>query len=235
MVAVVGVFLASLLGSVHCAAMCGPFVLFYSSDLPGPVRPSLRVHGAYNLGRLVSYVALGLAGGAVGAQLDRAGALAGVSRAAAIIAGTLMVAWSGATILALRGVRVGLPGGTPRWHALLARWTGALRQRSAVVRAGAVGLMTALLPCGWLYAFVATAVGTGSPVRGALAMLVFWSGTLPVMISLGLGLQRAAGPLRSRLPAITAAAVMVLGLLSITGRLAPPPAAASPAAHVDHR
>jgi sulfite exporter TauE/SafE len=216
--------------------MCGPFVLFYSSDLP-PARPSAAVHAAYNLGRLGSYLALGTVAGMVGAQLDRAGAVAGVSRLAAVVAGTLMILWSGSTILALRGVRVGALPAAGRWHMLLSRWTGALRRRSPVSRAAAIGLMTALLPCGWLYAFVAAAVGTGSAVTGALAMLVFWGGTLPMMLSLGLGLQRLTGPLRSRLPAITAAAVMVLGLLSITGRLTPPndADARTTAGHADHR
>jgi sulfite exporter TauE/SafE len=108
-----------------------------------------------------------------------------------------------------------------------------------IARSGAVGLATALLPCGWLYAFVAVAAGTGSPIRGALAMTLFWSGTLPVMLTLGAGLQRMAGPLRARLPVVTAAVVVVLGLLTIGGRLqgrdASPVAGAIPGAHGGHQ
>jgi sulfite exporter TauE/SafE len=87
------------------------------------------------------------------------------------------------------------------------------------VRAGALGLLTTLLPCGWLYAFVVTAAGTGHPARGALVMTAFWLGTLPVMIGVGLGAQRMFGPLRRRLPVVSAAALVVIGLLSIGGKL----------------
>lgn len=217
----IGVLVASLLGSMHCAGMCGPFVAFYTGSEPDPRRHLARAHVAYNAGRLAAYLTLGAVAGAVGAGLDRVGMAAGVGRLAAIVAGTLMVLWGGAVLLALRGVRLPLlraPAALLRAvNAVVAR----VRSWPPAARAGVTGLMTALLPCGWLYAFVATAAGTGSPVRAALVMAVFWAGTLPVMLSLGLGLQRLTGPLRARLPAVTATVVVVLGLLSIAGRLRP--------------
>jgi sulfite exporter TauE/SafE len=82
--------------------------------------------------------------------------------------------------------------------------------------------MTSLLPCGWLYAFVAAAAGTASPLRATAVMGLFWLGTLPVIASLGIGLQRLAGPLRARLPLVTAAVVIVIGVATVAGRLQPP-------------
>ena len=62
-------------------------------------------------------------------------------------------------------------------------------------------------------------IGDGPLVStGAVVMATFWLGTLPVMMSLGLVAQRGFGPLRARLPALTAAALVVLGLLTITGK-----------------
>ena len=52
-------------------------------------------------------------------------------------------------------------------------------------------------------------------------MAVFWSGTVPAMVALGLGVQRALGPFRTKLPAITAAAMMVIGLLTVVGKFRP--------------
>jgi sulfite exporter TauE/SafE len=72
-----------------------------------------------------------------------------------------------------------------------------------------------------LYAFVAAAGGTGSPVTGAFVMLIFWTGTLPVMVTLGFTLQRLAGPMRRALPLVTASVVVAIGLLTIAGRLRP--------------
>jgi sulfite exporter TauE/SafE len=55
----------SLLGSVHCAAMCGGFVCLYSGS--GPARHTgAAPHVAYNAGRLVSYLLLGAIAGSVG-------------------------------------------------------------------------------------------------------------------------------------------------------------------------
>ncbi|HUO52090.1 MAG TPA: sulfite exporter TauE/SafE family protein [Gemmatimonadaceae bacterium] len=225
MTAALGVLVASLLGSLHCAAMCGAFVCFYAEGGAGRLPAQGPVpHAAYNLGRLVSYVTLGAAAGAIGAMLDRAGALAGVSRLAAIVAGTLMVLWGVSTILATLGVRLPLAMPAPlRW--MQREFGGAIarvREASPTVRAAVTGLLTTLLPCGWLYVFVATAGGTGSALGGALTMAFFWAGTVPMMLAIGLGAQRLFGPLRRRLPLVTAAAVVLLGLLSIAGRLHPP-------------
>jgi uncharacterized protein len=219
----VGVLIASLLGSVHCAGMCGGFVCFYTGGAgSGP-----KSHVAYNAGRLVSYLMLGVFAGVVGASVDRAGALTGISRVAAFVSGTLMVAWGLSTLLATGGVRVpglGLPflrGSRNPLGALLAR----MRDRSPLVRSAATGLLTTLLPCGWLYAFVASAAGTGSIERATLVMTFFWLGTLPMMLTAGYGLQRLTGALRPRLPLVTATAVIVMGFLSMAGkmRVAPEP------------
>jgi hypothetical protein len=90
--------------------------------------------------------------------------------------------------------------------------------RPPVVRALATGLLTTLLPCGWLYAFVISAAGTGSPAFGALTMAVFWVGTVPILVTLGAGLRAITGALGRRLPTVTAAAVVVVGLATIVMR-----------------
>lgn len=215
-----GVLTASLLGSVHCVGMCGSFVCFYSAAGGGaPPRGMTVAHLAYNGGRLLSYVMLGLMAGAAGAGVDRVGTFVGLSRGAAVVAGALMVGWGLRTLLAEGGVRLprleGLPPGRNPLGALLAR----VRERSPVVRAAATGLLTTLLPCGWLYAFVFAAAGTGTPRTAAVMMALFWAGTLPMMLTVGYGAQRLTGAFRARLPLVTAAAVVVMGVLSIAGRL----------------
>jgi sulfite exporter TauE/SafE len=199
--------------------MCGPFLAFAAAGEDSR-QPRWLTTGAYHGGRMIAYVKLGAIAGALGAGIERFGALAGVSRAAAIVAGIVMVAWGVDTLLTLRGQR-------SRFHPpaafqrALSRVTGPIARMSGVKRAALTGVATALLPCGWLYAFVAAAGGTGSPARGALVMMFFWTGTLPVMAALGLGLQRAAGPLRRSLPMVSASVVVVIGLLTIAGRLRP--------------
>ncbi len=215
------VFVASLLGSAHCAGMCGPFVCFYAG---ADVRSTWWGHLAYNGGRLVSYLVLGAIAGALGSGVEQVGTGVGVTRAAAIVAGVLMITWGVVTLLALRGVS--LPtlaplAGAQRWMAARLR---DVRDFPPTARALTVGLLTTLLPCGWLYAFVLTAAGTGT-VRGALTlMVVFWAGTLPMMLALGVGVRRLAGPLRAKLPAISAIAIVAVGVMSLTGRVRLDPA-----------
>ena len=90
--------------------------------------------------------------------------------------------------------------------------------RPPVVRAALIGLLTTLLPCGWLYAFVITAAGTASPMYGGLTMVVFWLGTLPMMVALGATLRGFTGALGRRMPVITCLALMAIGLFTLVNR-----------------
>lgn len=218
----VAVLVASLLGSVHCAAMCGAFVCFYTSGSPsGSTRSAIGPHAAYNAGRLLSYLLLGSIGGALGSAIETAGALAGFQRGAAIVAGALMVAWGGYSVLAATGVRVRVIGAPEAWRKAMGTVLLTVRSKPPVIRAGMTGLATTLLPCGWLYAFVVTAAATGAARSGAFIMLFFWLGTLPMMLTFGLGARRLMGAFGARMPIVSGAAVMMLGLLSIVGRIGP--------------
>lgn len=212
------VLVTSLIGSPHCAAMCGGFVVFYSGH---ETKRRWLAHLAYNGGRLVSYVALGLLAGLLGAGIERAGAVIGVGRAAAWIAGSFMLVWGVTALLRALGV-----GGAPRSsaasaHGLIARALRAVHAQPAEVRGLVMGLLSTLLPCGWLYAYVAIAAGTGTPAGGALVMAVFWLGTVPMMAGLAVIAQSALGGLRRRVPIAAAVIMIALGLLTLTGRLQP--------------
>jgi sulfite exporter TauE/SafE len=212
------VFVASLVGSLHCVGMCGGFVAFYSGGDGSSGSRRLIGHAAYSGGRLVAYSLLGLGAGAVGAALDLAGSLAGVQRIAAILAGVVMVVWGILALLQIGGVKVF----RHRSGSTVSRWLGRgislVGDRPPVVRAATVGLLSGMLPCGWLWAFVVTAAGTGSAVGGVAVMTAFWAGTVPVLLALGLGAQVVAVPLRRHIPAVTAVILVGLGLYAIIGR-----------------
>ncbi len=217
---ITSVFVASLLGSLHCAGMCGAFVAFaVGIDDPDAARKRARLHAAYNLGRLATYTALGAIAGMIGGALDLAGSMVGVSRVAAMLAGATLIVFGGSHLLRALGVRIA-PARPPRVLASALR--GAQRAAMSlppVRRALVIGLMTTLLPCGWLYAFVAAAAGTGSAGFGALTMLVFWLGTLPVLISVGAGIRAISGPLAARLPVVLPLLIISAGLFTIFSRL----------------
>ena len=123
------------------------------------------------------------------------------------------------------GARLIPLGRAPSPAGLLARLERAfatLAQRArrwpAPWRAGALGLSSALLPCGWLYAFVVLAAGTGSAGRGATLLLAFWAGTVPALLGLGLSLGRLTALLGARLPRLSAALIALACIFNVATR-----------------
>lgn len=216
--ALVTVLAASLAGSLHCAGMCGGLVAVYAGADTARGLARGASHLAYNGGRLAGYVLLGGAAGAAGGALDRAGALAGLQRAGLVVAGALILLWGAFSLVAALGARVPavpLPRALQRG---VGRAMGQVAALPPVARATAIGLLSALLPCGWLWAFVLTAAGSGSAPAGALVMAAFWLGTVPVLAGLGLGIQVLAAPLRRYVPVVSAVLLLVIGLVTIAGR-----------------
>ncbi|HWA74017.1 MAG TPA: sulfite exporter TauE/SafE family protein [Polyangiaceae bacterium] len=213
-----GVALASLAGSAHCAAMCGGFVAAYASgEGEAPGRRALS-HVSYNAGRLLTYTALGAAAGTLGRALDLAGRAAGLADAAGIVAGGLLLFWGVLGLVprpALIRLRTKPQLGFTRWvGSLFARFV----QQPALLRAGLLGLSTTLLPCGWLYAFVALAAASGGALNGALVMSAFWAGSVPMMLGMGWSLSGVVRRLHSRLPRLRSALILAVGVLTLLVR-----------------
>jgi len=217
---ILGVFVSSLLGSLHCAGMCGPLVAAYAG-MPGADatrRHRAIAHAAYSVGRLAAYATLGACAGALGSLIDHTAAWAGITRAAAIVSGAVIALWGLHAFLAALGARVPRLEPPTIIRRTFGRTLGTAAARPPVARAAILGVGTALLPCGWLYAFVVTAAGTAGAFAGALVMAVFWAGTLPVMLAFGEAIRALSGPLRRHVPAACAVVLMVLGLLTVFGR-----------------
>jgi sulfite exporter TauE/SafE len=155
---------AGLASVPHCTAMCGPLAAFACSG-----RPGASGQGRYQLGRFLSYSALGAIAGAVG------GATA-VSLPGAW--GSALLSWSLALGLGLAAFRlwrrpeqalVPLRAKTSK----ASESTGSKVLRALGRHPFFVGLGTAILPCGALAAAVLIAASTGAPILGALSMLAF--------------------------------------------------------------
>lgn len=217
-----GVLGASLIGSVHCAAMCGGFACMATVPTPGGASRATRqtwLHLAYQAGRLAMYLALGALAGAVGAHVAHLGVLAGIQRAAAIVAGALMVAWALSAIAAQRGHAFGIGSAPVAWQRALGAALRRVGEQSPLLRAGLTGVLQSLLPCGWLYVFVASAGGTGNVPSAMATMALFWLGTVPALITVALGARRVLAPFARWLPGAQAFVVLTMGVLSMIGRL----------------
>ena len=68
------------------------------------------------------------------------------------------------------------------------------------------------VPCGPVFSVAMTAAATGSVVKGAVAMLAFGLGTIPVLIILGLGAGRLGVRLRSVFNRIGAVLIILIAV-----------------------
>jgi len=215
---IAAVFLASLLGSLHCAGMCGAFVAIACGRSETSLRKACSLQCAYHGGRLLTYVSLGIAAGIAGKLMNLAGTLAGIKPFAAMLAGATMVTFALFTLAKIYGIsaaKLHPPAFMAKW---LARGHRASMNRPPIVRAMLIGLLTTLLPCGWLYAFVVTAAGTGNPLMGGLTMFVFWLGTLPMLVAIGAGVQRMSGAFGAKMPLVTCLVLLAVGMWTLLGR-----------------
>ncbi len=215
---IIAVFSASILGSLHCAGMCGGLMFFaLGSDQNAIPNARIRLQSAYHGGRFLTYTLLGIVAGFVGQAIDFGGGFVGVQRAAMLFAGVMMVGFGMIALARIQGIKIKHIGVPEILRTLIERAQRSAFGLTPFKRALTIGLLTAFLPCGWLYAFAFLAAGTASPVWGGLTMAVFWMGTLPVMVSLGAGIQLLTGRLNTKLPVITAVAVIVVGVMTATG------------------
>jgi sulfite exporter TauE/SafE len=177
--------IVGLLGSSHCVGMCGGIVGALNMGIAGDpgARPAARFvyQLAYNLGRIGSYLLVGVLAGTLGAGLAQLGItpLAGKLFAAGfMIALGLYLAnwWRGLALLEKLGSKL--------W-----RHIQPLGQRlfpiSSPLQAFLLGTLWGWLPCGLVYATVAWSLTTASAFDAALLMLGFGLGTLPAMLLVG--------------------------------------------------
>ncbi|HYQ26766.1 MAG TPA: sulfite exporter TauE/SafE family protein [Polyangiaceae bacterium] len=220
---------AGLFGSGHCIGMCGGLIAVASDGANG-VGQRASVQLGYQLARLGSYLTLGIVAGALGRALDFAGQAAGWGKAAAVLAGATMSVWGLAAMLNAVGVSFKLPQ-LRLLPSFFLTWLGRARQRPPLARAILLGAASALLPCGFLYAFALAGAATGSPVGGALVMAALWLGNLPALVGFGFLLSGVLSRVRPHIPLLSAAMVFGLGVVTLSSRVNLPAFAVAAISH----
>lgn len=224
---------AGLAGSLHCIGMCGPILAGFAQLSPGGRPASLRSDFlAYHAGRIWTYALMGFAAGSFGARLREEAERLGWQRALSLLFATAVLA----TALLLSGM---IP--VRRLESFLRACGGASlvrRPLQAIARTPGpgprllLGAMMGFLPCGLVYAMLATVATFPSPVHAALGMLLFGLGTIP-SLSVVLLLGRSIAPwVRRHGSPLVAAALLLSGGMMLWRALAPPAAHAAHAAAV---
>lgn len=212
-------FLIGIITSVHCIAMCGGINL--SQCIPGKNSfsgKSSRLSAFYpalfyNLGRVISYTVIGFLLGLIG-MLIGGGSGAGIP---ALLQGILKLA-AGAFMVIMGINMLGLfpwlrkiNPGMPKFLALKIN-----RKKLKSSQPFIIGLLNGLMPCGPLQSMQIIALASGNPFVGALSMLLFSLGTVPLMLGLGSIVSALGKKFARTVMNIGSILVVVLGLAMLS-------------------
>jgi sulfite exporter TauE/SafE len=220
--------LASALGSVHCVGMCGPFAMLAtkrseaSQTVFGHLQSRLI---AYHLGRLATYLSLGLLVGYASSWVRSSGFLTNIG----LVVGGGFIAIGFYRLWMVRFVKVfsinqttSNPPEHLRWISAWGRALAALRRnfpyRSPFGNAFAWGATSTLLPCGSLYLFLMAAASAPTLGMTLATMLAFWIGTLPLMSFAAWGWQYVSQSWQGSADRVASFCILFLGIYMIATR-----------------
>ena len=200
-----------LMGSFHCAGMCGPIAL--SLPLQGN---SLfqKIFGGlvYNIGKTTMYGILGLLFGLLGQGF----VFIGFQQWISIAMGLLMIF---SVILPTLFHKIHVPLAGSISHIIRTRLQ-ALFVNKSKLSLFFLGCINALLPCGLVYMAIAGSIGTGSAVGGMLFMLLFGIGTIPMLLFIAVAGSMVSSQIRITIQKRIPILVVIIGLFFILRGLA---------------
>lgn len=197
-----------LVGNAHCLGMCGPIALALPVNGGSSGERLLKIT-VYNLGRLLVYGIIGTLFGLLGKGIQ----LIGLQQYLSITIGVLIIL----SVLLPMLVKKIYPA-----NAKVFLWVGKLKshfarhfQKKSYRSLFTIGLLNGLLPCGLVYMAATASIISGSWYGGALYMVLFGVGTLPVMMALPYFGQYMSAAVRNRLKRLVPVFLIVFGILFI--------------------
>lgn len=199
-------FLLGLMGSFHCAGMCGPIAL--SLPLRGTTFWERLLSGIiYNLGRTLMYGAMGAVFGLIGQGIF----LLGFQRWVSISMGALMILSVIIPFLFKKNrfkqfdwLAGRIRSGMQKGFKMRSYWGMFL-----------IGMLNSLLPCGLVYMAIVGAMALGNVYYSSLYLILFGLGTLPMMLTISLIGNALTINLRNNINKVVPFVVVVIGVLFI--------------------
>lgn len=167
-------FIVGIVGSLHCAGMCGPIAFAL------PVKDGNRVAGIllYNIGRIITYSLLGAVFGFLGQSF----VLVGLQQYLSVFAGISLLLFL--LLPTLGNYSYGPLKIFNKLNMFVRKNFTSLMSSDNFLNLFFIGILNGLLPCGMIYVALAGAVATGSVVSGIMYMALFGAGTIPVMFTI---------------------------------------------------
>ena len=197
-----------LMGSLHCVGMCGPIAFMLPVDHKQPIKKLGQVT-IYHVGRLLAYGIIGLLFGFIGKGLY----LFGVQQKLSIAIGAIMI------ILVLIPYkylsRLSLSRPVYRFVGKIKSWLGETLKSKSPDTFLTIGFLNGFLPCGLVYMALLGAIASGDPATGALYMMIFGLGTVPLMTATVYFGSLLKGSLRQQIRKVIPVFIVIIGVLFI--------------------
>jgi sulfite exporter TauE/SafE len=202
------VFIASLAGSSHCAVMCGPIAV--------TVYNRIGYLPLYHIGRLASYLLLGVLAGLLGEKFlsDNYPVISKVS----LILLSLFLIYAGYNLI--KGRRLELVSGRFITSLLTIPARFALTQKKPLA-SFTLGAVNGFVPCGWVYIFVIGAVAVKNPLYGGVILSIFWLGTIPALSLFPIIYKKSAGIAPRKVTIIAGIILIAAGLVNFGFHMIP--------------
>ncbi len=200
---------ASMIGSIHCVGMCGALALTAGAQ-------SKRGLINYHLGRFFGYFCVGALAGFLGSEFINS-EMKYISLISSIFLGVSFLV-IGFSIIRKGQIHIRQPDFLKLFYQ---RRVGRLLESNAShsVSSFLIGLLSPLLPCGWLYGFILVAVATNNAIWGGVLLTSFWLGTLPELSGISLLASKPIKFFKSKATVFLGIFLMFIGFSSLILKL----------------
>ncbi|WP_250434409.1 sulfite exporter TauE/SafE family protein [Hanstruepera flava] len=197
-----------LLGSFHCVGMCGPIAFMLPVDRSNSIKKISQIT-TYHIGRIIAYSFIGLFFGLVGKSLY----IFGLQQQLSIAIGVLMILVVLIPVNTFNKYNLSKP--IYKVISKVKSGLGNALKRKTADTFLTIGFLNGFLPCGLVYMAVFASVAMQNASHGALYMVLFGLGTIPLMttaIYLGKFLNAT---IKQRVQKVIPLFVILIGLLFI--------------------
>lgn len=204
----ISAFILGLLGSFHCVGMCGPIAFMLPVDQNNAYKKLSQIT-VYHFGRLLSYSVIGLVFGLVGEGFY----LFGFQQQLSIAMGILMILVVIIPQNLFNKYNVSRP--IYRLISKVKSSLGKALKRKTADTFLTIGFLNGFLPCGLVYMAVFASIASGNSLNGSLYMVVFGTGTIPLMTSVIYFSYLLKNGIRQKIQKAIPALVILIGVLFI--------------------
>jgi hypothetical protein len=200
---------ASIIGSIHCVGMCGALAMTAGAQ-------SRKGLAYYHLGRLLGYFSVGALAGFLGSEFINS-EMKYISLISTVFLSVSFLV-IGFSIIKKGQLHIKQPAFLKLFYQ---NRVGRILESktSHSVSSFLIGLLSPLLPCGWLYGFILIAVATNNPLWGGILLTSFWIGTIPALSGISLLVKKPIKHFNGKASIFIGIFLMLIGLSSLVLKL----------------